>query len=74
MTNSEFIEFFLNIKRLSIADTTADSYRHILYRLLDGDLDVGAIDLLAAQQTVFKMACTKIPCDFKRVLRLCSEI
>lgn len=73
MTNSEFIEFFLNIKRLSIADTTADSYRHILYRLLDGDLDVGAIDLLAAQQTVFKMACRLSQRTVQRYLVILNE-
>ena len=56
MTNAEFIDFFFEVKSLSIAETTADSYRHILQRLLQPDLDVGSIDLLSAQENVLKMA------------------
>lgn len=56
MTNSEFINFFVNVKSLSLAETTADSYKHILQRLLQPDLEVGSIDLLTAQENVLRMA------------------
>ena len=56
MTNSEFINFFVNVKSLSLAETTADSYKHILQRLLQPDLEVGSINLLAAQENVLRMA------------------
>lgn len=56
MTNSEFIDFFIRIKSLSLAETTANSYRHVLQRLLQPDLDVGSIDLLTAQENVLRMA------------------
>lgn len=81
MTNSEFIDFFFEVKSLSIAETTADSYKHILQRLLQPNLEVGSIGFIdrtgkRAQNGTQAVTehCAQKSCYIKRVLRFGSEI
>ncbi len=60
MIHKEFIEFFLNIKALSVAPTTLSGYRSVLNRFLPLSDDISELDLMKAQQIISGMAHTGI--------------
>lgn len=60
MTHREFIEFYLGIKALSIAPTTLDGYRKILYKNLPLSDEVESLDLMKAQQIIIAISSTGI--------------
>ena len=60
MTHEEFIEFYLNIKSLSVAPTTLDGYRRVLNRFLPLSDEISELDLIQAQEIITEMAHTGI--------------
>ena len=60
MTHREFIEFYLNIKSLSVAPTTLDGYRRVLNRFLPLSDEISELDFIQAQEIITEMAHTGI--------------
>lgn len=55
MIHRDFIDFFIKIKQLSLADLTILSYRSCLERYLDLDAEISDMDLFKAQNIMFCM-------------------